>query len=100
MADGSKASRRFLWQQTGTLTGMEVNDVRALRLAEIIQDFRNLQHYIAQIRAVPTEEEYHGDGYVLLRQCLAQGRAILAAPFSPSASSPNGDADAEKKHLQ
>lgn len=41
-----------------SLLTLSVNDVRALRLAEIIQDFRNLQHYIAQIRAYPTSEEY------------------------------------------
>lgn len=77
-----------------------MNDVRALRLAEIVQDFRNLQHYIAQIRTTPTPEEYYGEGYVLLRQCASEGRAVLDAPFSTSPHPPGGDPEEEKKHLQ
>lgn len=77
-----------------------VNEVRALRLAEIMQDFRNLQYYISQIHAVPTQEEYNGLGYVLLRQCNAEGQAVLNAPFSASQSVPAGNPEREKQHLQ
>ena len=79
---------------------LTVNDVRALRLAEIVQDFRNLQRLISQIRTTPTPEEYNGEGYVLLRQCLSEGQAVLQAPFSTSPGTPEGDPEQEKMHLQ
>lgn len=36
-----------------TLNIALVNDVRAIRLFEIMQDYRNLQHFISQIKADP-----------------------------------------------
>lgn len=65
-----------------------------------MQDFRSLQHYIAQIRATATAEEYYGQGYVLLRQCLTEGQAVLQAPFQAGRTAPGGDPEAEKQHLR
>lgn len=71
-----------------------------MRVAEIMTDFRNLQHYIAQIRTSPTAEEYYLEGYALVRQCVAEGRSILAGPFSASSVPPSGNPEAEKAQLR
>lgn len=77
-----------------------VNHVRAIRLAEIVQDFRSLQQRISQIQMVTTAEEYYGAGQTILRECLAEGHRILAVPFAPSADIPDGDPELEKAHIQ
>lgn len=77
-----------------------VNEVRAMRLAEIMQDFRNLQYYISQAQAMPTADEYNGYGYALLRQCNAEGEAVLTRPFPASQNVPAGNVEREKQHLQ
>jgi hypothetical protein len=77
-----------------------VNDARAIRVAEIMTDFRNLQYYLNQLRANPTAEEYYLEGYSLLRQCTLEAQAILQNPFSASTSSPGGDAEREKQQLR
>ncbi|KAI9778454.1 MAG: hypothetical protein M1839_008100 [Geoglossum umbratile] len=79
-----------------------MNDFRAVRIAEIMNDFRTLQYYISQTKANPTRpEEYYEEGYVILRQCVADGQAVLSSNFNasdPVASSANGDR--EKAQLQ
>ncbi|KAF2841895.1 hypothetical protein M501DRAFT_998098 [Patellaria atrata CBS 101060] len=77
-----------------------LNEARAMRVAEIISDFRNLQHYIAQINASPSAEEYYLEGYALLRQCAVEAQSVLAQPFSASAASPRGDSEMEKQQLR
>lgn len=63
-----------------------MNDARAVRVAELVQDFRNLQHYISQVRTEPQNGEIEGPGYAVLRQCLSEGSAVLNAPFDPVVS--------------
>jgi hypothetical protein len=63
-------------------------------------DFRNLQYYIAQIRATPTAEEYYLEGYSLLRQCAAEAQAVLAAPFAATTTSPGGNSEQGKAQLR
>lgn len=63
-------------------------------------DFRNLQYYIAQIRATPTAEEYYLEGYSLLRQCAAEAQAVLAAPFAAATTSPGGNSEQGKAQLR
>lgn len=82
------------------MPGFVVNDARAMRIAEIMTDFRNLQYYLSQLRANPTAEEYYLEGYSLLRQCTAEAQAILEAPFAAGTSSPSGDAEREKAQLR
>lgn len=73
-----------------------LNQARAMRIAEIMNDFRNIQHYIASIRLRPSNEEHNEDGYVLLRRCIAEAQALLAQPFPDSVSS-NANGDEEEK---
>ena len=70
-----------------------------MRVAEIMIDFRNLQHYIDQIRATPTAEEYFLEGYSLLRQCAAEARVALA-PFTGPTTSPGGNPELKKEQLR
>jgi hypothetical protein len=71
-----------------------------MRVAEIMTDFRNLQHYLVQLRATPTAEEYYLEGYSLLRQCTSEAQAILQTPFSGSAGAPTGDPERERQQLR
>ncbi|KAF2249987.1 hypothetical protein BU26DRAFT_530508 [Trematosphaeria pertusa] len=77
-----------------------LNDARAIRVAEIMSDFRNLQYYLSQLRATPTAEEYYLEGYSLLRQCTSEAQAILQSPFAASSSGPGGDTEREKQQLR
>ncbi|KAF1965133.1 hypothetical protein BU23DRAFT_34967 [Bimuria novae-zelandiae CBS 107.79] len=77
-----------------------LNNARALRITEIMSDFRNLQHYLSQIRASPTAEEYYLEGYSLLRQCTSEAQAILATPFTATSGATGGDPEREKQQLR
>ncbi|CAN9157331.1 unnamed protein product [Alternaria alternata] len=72
-----------------------LNDARAMRVAEIMTDFRNLQHYLVQLRATPTAEEYY-----LEDSARSEAQTILQTPFSGSASSGSGDPESEKQQLR
>ncbi|KAF2794021.1 hypothetical protein K505DRAFT_349569 [Melanomma pulvis-pyrius CBS 109.77] len=76
-----------------------LNDARAIRIAEIMTDFRNLQYYLSQLRATPTAEEYYLEGYSLLRQCTTEAQTILETPFAATAGT-GGNADQEKQQLK
>ncbi|KAF2704645.1 hypothetical protein K504DRAFT_108605 [Pleomassaria siparia CBS 279.74] len=77
-----------------------LNHARAMRIAEIMTDFRNLQYYLSQLHTTPTAEEYYLEGYSLLRQCTAEGQAILEAPFAASSSGAGGNPEHEKQQLK
>ena len=70
-----------------------------MRVAEIINDFRNIQNYIASIRANPAAEEYNEEGYVLLRKCVADAQALLSQPFQTQNGS-MWDGEQNKLHLR
>lgn len=77
-----------------------VNDARALRIAEIITDFRNLQHYLFQLQAAPTPDEYYLEGYALLRECVAEAQTVLNTPFQETAPAPGGNPERQKQQLR
>ncbi|KAL1591992.1 hypothetical protein SLS60_011584 [Paraconiothyrium brasiliense] len=77
-----------------------VNDARAIRIAEIMSDFRNLQYYLSQLRASPTAEEYYLEGYSLLRQCTSEAQSILTTPFAATSGATGGDPEREKQQLR
>lgn len=70
-----------------------------MRIAEIMSDFRNLQNYIASIRASPSAEEYNEEGYMVLRRCVAEAQALLQQPFQ-TYSGTRGDEEQDKAHLR
>lgn len=101
MADGREILFCFLRMNMSNITlHPSVNQARALRIAEIMTDFRNIQHYIASIRAAPSAEEYNSEGYQILRQCIVDAQAVMAQPFSSSAVHPRGNPEQEKSQLR
>ncbi|KAI9663774.1 MAG: hypothetical protein M1821_007264 [Bathelium mastoideum] len=77
-----------------------VNHARAMRIAEIMNDFRVLQHHIAQIQVQPTREESQLCGYKILRHAISQAQAVLAQPFVPNLPAPGGDVEQERQQLR
>ena len=77
-----------------------VNQARAMRITEIMNDFRVLQHHMAQIRVEPTREESELAGFRILRHAISQAQAVLAQPFTASSPAPGGDVDREKEQLR
>ncbi|RMY61796.1 hypothetical protein D0865_00789, partial [Hortaea werneckii] len=75
------------------------NQTRALRVAEILNDYRNILDYLSAIRANPSAEEYNEDGYVVLRKCVTQAQALLSQPFRTQGGS-RGDDEINKAHLR
>ena len=77
-----------------------VNHARAMRVTEIMNDFRLLQHHIAQIRVEPSREEAELCGYKILRRAISQAQAVLNQPFIASLPAPGGDPEQEKAQLR
>ncbi|KPI44599.1 uncharacterized protein AB675_8345 [Cyphellophora attinorum] len=85
------------------------NEARAMRILEIMNDFRTLQHHISSFitrpeSRPPNQESHYLDGYVVLRQCAAESQAILASHYNPGnlgLSSGNlSETEVEKATLQ
>ena len=70
-----------------------------MRVAEIMADFRNIQNYIAAIRANPSAEEYNEEGYQILRRCVSEAQSLLAQPFH-SQSTASRDEEQTKSLLK
>ncbi|MCJ1450771.1 hypothetical protein MMC28_001105 [Mycoblastus sanguinarius] len=79
----------------------QLNVARALRVTEIMRDYQNIQHSIAQYQANPTQDEYHEVGYSALRQCHADARALLNVQYPVELlHPPTGPNETEKRQLQ
>jgi hypothetical protein len=90
------------------LTHTVVNEARALRVVELMNDFRTIHLHISshtsrsQAHALD-QQSYYADGFVVLRQCSAEGQAMLSTNFSPSAvglSGGTGPSEVQKAALQ
>ena len=87
--------------QLGFTNRHTVNEARAMRVAEVINDFHLIQRRMAQYEATPSPEEFHEEGYEILRQCRAEALAVLATPFQNELLQvPRGPDEAEKRQLQ
>jgi len=71
-----------------------------MRITEIMTDFRNLQNYIASIRAAPSAEEYNEEGFVLLRHCEAEAKTLLQQGFNMASSGQRADDEQQKLQLR
>lgn len=65
-----------------------VNEARAMRVMELMNDFRTLQIHVTSLITrseanPPDQQSYYLDGYVVLRQCAAESQAVLASHFNP-----------------
>lgn len=80
---------------------MAVNETRAIRVAEVMNDFQRLQQYLMQPQPSPSVDDYYEEGYEILRQCRAAASAVLAAEYDPDLrQSPNESGELEKRQLQ
>jgi len=77
-----------------------LNHARAMRVAEIMNDFRNSQYHIANLQANPSAEDYYLEGYAWLRQCIAEAQALLNQAYGHAPQDPDGDAETEKSLLK
>ncbi|ERF73437.1 hypothetical protein EPUS_04060 [Endocarpon pusillum Z07020] len=85
-----------------------LNEARALRVVEIMNDFRTIQLHIAShvSRAQanpPDHQSYYTDGYVVLRQCSIEAQTILASQFDPGSlglAVSIGESEVQKASLQ
>lgn len=78
-----------------------VNQARALRVAEIINDYRTLLLHVPQQDVEASPEDYWEEGYVVIRECLAAAQALLASNYTPGTVSGLANSDeVEKVQLQ
>ncbi|KAF6218520.1 hypothetical protein HO133_005869 [Letharia lupina] len=78
-----------------------LNEARALRVTEILQDYQNIQRRIVQFQANPPRDECNEIGYSSLRQCHTEARTLLNVPYPPEMlHPPSGPNEAEKRQLQ
>jgi hypothetical protein len=85
-----------------------VNEARALRVVELMNDFRTIHLHISSHTSraqayAPDQQSYYADGYVVLRQCSEEGQAMLSTNFSPSSldlSGGTGASEVQKAALQ
>ncbi|RJE17685.1 hypothetical protein PHISCL_09980, partial [Aspergillus sclerotialis] len=63
-----------------------LNQARALRLAELMNDYRTLLLHIPQQDVEAPPEDYWEEGYVVLRESLAAAQNLMSANYAPSPS--------------
>ncbi|BCS22771.1 uncharacterized protein APUU_30996A [Aspergillus puulaauensis] len=78
-----------------------LNQARALRVAELMNDYRTLLLHISQLNASVPAEDQAEDGYRVLRECHAAANALMASNYSPSPPPTNtSNEEAEKAQLR
>lgn len=78
-----------------------VNEARAMRIAEVMNDFQMLQQYLMQTQPNPPVDDYYEEGYELLRQCRTAAQAVLSAQYDHEPQQVSGGAgESEKRQLQ
>merc|ERR1712054_466525 len=80
------------------LTMDGLNEYRTVRVAELLEDFRTLQYYIA---AAPTEppnaDDHHTEGWAALRQCAIDGQHILECAADTRVPTTSGGEEEQSK---
>ncbi|KAJ6787684.1 hypothetical protein PWT90_09649 [Aphanocladium album] len=77
----------------------DLNEYRIARVAEVLGDFRNLQHCIAATNInAPCQADYFTPAWTLLRQCSTDGKFILDC--SADISFPVGQSEQEQKKFE
>ena len=68
-----------------------------------MNDYQLIQRRISQYQVVAPQQDYYGEGYVVLRQCTAEAQAVLAAPYNYElleAQRAPGTGENEKRQLR
>ncbi len=71
-----------------------VNDARALRIAEVMQDYHNFQVLLSGMDAGAGAHEAELIGHSTLRRCLEEGQALLVRPYPIAAAAAAGGGEA------
>lgn len=71
-----------------------------MRIAEIMQDYREIMAYFAHQRFQVPPELANTDGYLILRQSAAEARQLLNMRYDSTSISPDGDSEREKTQLR
>lgn len=75
-----------------------MNDYRTARVAEILDDFRTLQYYIAAVPTSPTNnDDYNTEGWAALRQCALDGQNILECAADTSVPTTSGGEEEQRR---
>ncbi|KAL4884829.1 hypothetical protein BJY04DRAFT_215277 [Aspergillus karnatakaensis] len=78
-----------------------LNQARALRVAELMNDYRTLLLHISQLNVSVSPEDQGEEGYRVLKECLAAANALMASSYRPSPPSANASSEeAEKSQLR
>ena len=79
-----------------------MNEHRAVRVAEVMSDFRNLHYFILQFTATPShDDDYYLLGYATLRASFEGAQAIISAGYDFNQLQTHGqDVEREKTQLQ
>ncbi|KAJ5674134.1 hypothetical protein N7462_009573 [Penicillium macrosclerotiorum] len=77
-----------------------LNQARAVRVAELLNDYRTLLLHISQQQADASADDYYEEGFVLLRDCHTSAQRLLSANYHPCPVTGRGDAETEKAELQ
>ncbi|KGO72987.1 hypothetical protein PITC_062150 [Penicillium italicum] len=77
-----------------------LNQARAMRVAEIINDYRTLLLHISQQQVEASQEEYWEDGFAVLRECSASAQTLMSANYQPCPVTGQGNVETEKAELQ
>ncbi|KKK17105.1 hypothetical protein P175DRAFT_0508699 [Aspergillus ochraceoroseus IBT 24754] len=78
-----------------------LNQARALRVAEIMNDYRTLLVHISQLNVRASQEDQAEEGFREIRDCLAAANALMASGYSPSAlPAQASNEEAERVQLQ
>ncbi|EEP82596.1 conserved hypothetical protein [Uncinocarpus reesii 1704] len=78
-----------------------LNEARALRVTELMNDFRTLLLHISQLKTDSPLGEEHEEGYALMRRCFHEAQSLISAQFNvESIQNGNGDGEWQKVQLQ
>ena len=79
---------------------LTVNQARAMRVAEIINDYRTLLLHISQQRMEVCQADHNEEGYVVLRESLASAQNLSSVNYQPCPVTGQGNVETEKAELQ
>ncbi|KAJ5290538.1 uncharacterized protein N7443_010791 [Penicillium atrosanguineum] len=77
-----------------------LNQARAVRVAELINDYRTLLLHISQQQVeVPPQDRYE-EGFVVLQECHTAAQRLASANYHPCPVNGQGNAETEKAELR
>ncbi|KAJ5887969.1 hypothetical protein N7495_008010 [Penicillium taxi] len=77
-----------------------LNQARAVRVAELMNDYRTLLLHISQQSATASADEYNEEGFVLLRECHASAQRLASTNYRNCPLTGQRNASTEKTELQ